>query len=52
MKVREVINYLMQFPVESEFKVILNDKSAYFELCNLTNKDGSKEVYIDLDVEP
>jgi hypothetical protein len=52
MKVREVINYLMRFPVESEFKVILNDDSVYFELCNLTNKDGSKEVYLDLDVEP
>ena len=51
MKVREVINYLMKFPVESEFKVILNDEPVYFELCNLKNKDGTREVYVDLDVE-
>jgi hypothetical protein len=52
MKVKEVIDYLSEVDLDTEFKVILNDEPVYFELCNLTNKDGSKEVYIDLDVEP
>lgn len=51
MTVQDMVTYLLKFPKDTKVKVILNDESVYFEMCNLTNKDGSKEVYIDLDVE-
>ena len=51
MTVLDVATYLLKFPKDTEVKIILNDEPVYYELCNLVNKDGTREVYFDLDVE-
>ena len=51
MTVRDVVKYLMKFHPDTEFKVIQNDEPVYFEMCHLHCRNGTKEVYFDLDVE-
>lgn len=49
--VKDVVNYLMKFDPSTEFKVILNDEPVPFDMCTLVNKDNTREVYFDLDIE-
>ena len=51
MKVQDVLDYLSKFEPDTKFNVILNDEPVYFEMCTLVNKDNTREVYFDLDVE-
>ena len=50
--VKDVVNYLIKFPTDTELKVILNDEPVPFDMCTLVNKDNTREVYFDLDIEP
>ena len=52
MTIKDVVTYLLKFPMDTEFKVIQNDEPVYFEMCTLVDKHGQREVYFDLDVEP